>query len=337
MTTERRPIFVHLHLIGAIIGLLFGFSASALPDNFQLVDGKSYYQILEVGQTADADEIKRAYRAKAKELHPDHGSGDEEQLKVVNNAYDVLKDPQKRAAYDRWLSSQGRSRTGSGPQSNGNSGYSGNERWRYERARRAYEDEQRWWRESQQQQEDENRQRVQEAIRETVFEIDQDLRQRMNYRNVYLTQLITPAVGIINEHLGYLYQRDRDEYYYAMYRLFMNYTLQPNDYRNADAMATMGGAILRLLEGASRQNDGWGPGAARLRDRLIQSLKSVLDQTGSRQHDKVWKLFYGHSYFAPATCGHNLSQGTVMMTMRDPWGREYQVPVHINISIKFGH
>ncbi|MBS0981251.1 molecular chaperone DnaJ [Acetobacter thailandicus] len=64
-----------------------------------------YYEILEVTQTASADEIKKAYRRMAMKYHPDRNPGDaaaEEKFKDVNHAYDILKDENKRAAYDRY-------------------------------------------------------------------------------------------------------------------------------------------------------------------------------------------------------------------------------------------
>lgn len=64
-----------------------------------------YYEILEVTQTASADEIKKAYRKMAMKYHPDRNPGDaeaEEKFKNVNHAYDILKDENKRAAYDRY-------------------------------------------------------------------------------------------------------------------------------------------------------------------------------------------------------------------------------------------
>lgn len=64
-----------------------------------------FYQALGVERTASDDDIKQAYRKLAMKYHPDRNGGSkeaEEQFKVVTEAYDVLKDPQKRAAYDRY-------------------------------------------------------------------------------------------------------------------------------------------------------------------------------------------------------------------------------------------
>jgi molecular chaperone DnaJ len=64
-----------------------------------------YYQILEVSRDADGAAIKSAYRKLAMKYHPDRNPGDNEceaRFKAINEAYDCLKDPQKRAAYDRY-------------------------------------------------------------------------------------------------------------------------------------------------------------------------------------------------------------------------------------------
>ena len=66
---------------------------------------RDYYEVLGIKRGAPADEIKKAYRTKAKELHPDRNQKDpnaEAQFKEVNEAYDVLKDDTKKAAYDRY-------------------------------------------------------------------------------------------------------------------------------------------------------------------------------------------------------------------------------------------
>ena len=66
---------------------------------------RDFYDVLGVNRQASAEEIKKAYRKKAKELHPDRNSDNpqaEAQFKEVNEAYDALKDPDRKAAYDRF-------------------------------------------------------------------------------------------------------------------------------------------------------------------------------------------------------------------------------------------
>lgn len=66
---------------------------------------KDYYEILGVDKSASADEIKKAYKKKAIQYHPDRNPGDkaaEEKFKEAAEAYDVLRDPDKRARYDQF-------------------------------------------------------------------------------------------------------------------------------------------------------------------------------------------------------------------------------------------
>jgi molecular chaperone DnaJ len=63
---------------------------------------RDYYEVLGVAKDASADEIKKAFRRAAVQHHPDKEGGDETKFKEVNEAYDVLKDSQKRQRYDQF-------------------------------------------------------------------------------------------------------------------------------------------------------------------------------------------------------------------------------------------
>ncbi|MEK7773157.1 MAG: molecular chaperone DnaJ [Deltaproteobacteria bacterium] len=69
------------------------------------MEEKDYYRILGVDRGASDEDLKKAYRRLAHEFHPDKHSGDkekEEKFKLINEAYESLKDPAKRARYDRY-------------------------------------------------------------------------------------------------------------------------------------------------------------------------------------------------------------------------------------------
>ncbi len=66
---------------------------------------RDFYEVLGVDKSAGADDLKKAYRKLAMQYHPDRNAGDksaEQKFKDVSEAYDILKDDQKRAAYDRF-------------------------------------------------------------------------------------------------------------------------------------------------------------------------------------------------------------------------------------------
>src|SRR5579862_7623143 len=79
---------------------------------------KNYYEVLGLDKTASKDDIKKAFRKLAHEYHPDKKGGNAEKFKVVNEAYSILSDDNKRAQYDTY----GQTFNGSGP---GASGFGG--------------------------------------------------------------------------------------------------------------------------------------------------------------------------------------------------------------------
>lgn len=81
------------------------------------MEKRDYYEVLGVQKNATADELKKAYRKKALQYHPDKNPGDkeaEEKFKEAAEAYDVLSDPDKRARYDQFGHNMGNMGGGAG-------------------------------------------------------------------------------------------------------------------------------------------------------------------------------------------------------------------------------
>ena len=70
-----------------------------------MADKRDYYEVLGLSKGASDDEIKKAFRKNAMKYHPDKNPGDkaaEEKFKEINEAYEVLSDPDKKSKYDRF-------------------------------------------------------------------------------------------------------------------------------------------------------------------------------------------------------------------------------------------
>ncbi len=87
---------------------------------------RDYYEVLGVGKSASADELKKAFRKAAVQHHPDKEGGDETKFKEINEAYEVLKDQQKRQRYDQFgHAGVGGASSGGGGSPFGNGGFTG--------------------------------------------------------------------------------------------------------------------------------------------------------------------------------------------------------------------
>ncbi|GAA1768270.1 hypothetical protein GCM10009734_90790 [Nonomuraea bangladeshensis] len=106
--TQERPLAAHEKLMMPHVATCkpptrTRTTTPPRPPRARPAAAESFYQVLGVERSAGPDDIKRAYRRLARQLHPDVNPGDEaaaERFKRVTQAYDVLSDPRKRQTYD---------------------------------------------------------------------------------------------------------------------------------------------------------------------------------------------------------------------------------------------
>ncbi len=84
---------------------------------------RDYYEVLGIGKSASADEIKKAFRRLAVQYHPDKQGGNEAKFKEINEAYEVLKDQSKRQRYDQFGHAGVGGSSGGGPGAGGFDGF----------------------------------------------------------------------------------------------------------------------------------------------------------------------------------------------------------------------
>jgi hypothetical protein len=120
-----------------------------------LSSSSNFYQILSVPRTATTSEIKKAYFAAAKRCHPDLHPGKEAQFRLVNEAYECLRDPSSRATYDRGSHESQRQQQQQQQQARGDRHTSSSSsRWSGGRQQQQQQQQQQQWQQQQQRHQD---------------------------------------------------------------------------------------------------------------------------------------------------------------------------------------
>ncbi len=293
-----------------ILTLLFMSAHLALAGiSYKLVDGLTYYELLEVKPDASYEDIKISFRRLARKNHPDKPDGNEELQKEISNAYDVLKDVNKRKDYDRWLNGTSKSTKTNSSSTN-------------------------------------TRQKSNLEIRMDILHfIVQDLQTKIlkylqQYPQATLQDLSEVAFANILYNERYLPDAlmNPDD----LWHLFNDYALNPYIYKqwNQDTMISLAAASYRFLK--EKPQHLAQPILNQAKQRMLYVLNSSeLSHERVLFVDKIWQVLFERSYFyrpKPEPNPNTADSCTILMAegiYTDGNGTQWKIPIQVKINIGF--
>lgn len=296
------------HLIITTL-LLFSTSAWAIRDEFKPINGKTYYQLLEVSADATTDQIKSAHRTMIKKFHPDLSPDNMHIAKDINAVYDVLKNPEKRKRYDRWLgiaSKPNTSATDSGSSTR-------------------------------------NEKEKEKTLDEMFLYTKQASAQmRGQSPNMSFDEIANQVRSIIIYQMRFLpngFIKNKD-----LWHFIEKAALLPDSYKQSmieDLIIVAGGGIKYLQVRAQEQNP-FGREARQyllnIVDRLHYIMTTTETQHPQRLHmaNEIWRIINGRPFFAdPQQAATNCASLLHTATFTDQNGNKYEIPIEIKIKIGF--
>lgn len=277
--------------------IFYSISAFAIRDNFKMIDGKNYYQILDVAEDADAETIKKSYRQLMKKYHTDIG-GDKAFAQNLNEANDTLKNPETRKRYNQWLG-----------------GDSPTERQKVS--------------------EDELRKQQRTTVLEAVAEAIEKNKEKNPHLSI--DQMARIAESYILHHVRYFPMANltNNDLFRLIQDFSLNRELILSRQYSERVLIALGGAAIRLLQerASTGSRTSYGEYAQRILNNLEHQLQEWMRnrQTHqgdySRYADEIWKLAHdGKSYLQ--SCEPHLRA-----TFTDQHGNTYEIPITIEVKI----